>query len=485
MIKLFPHQVIAQKEFARMEKLGAGGVLSDSMGLGKTLCFAYYMKNNKIINRADLIVCPVSVMKHWKKEIKVLYSEEKTQPRVLTYHGARREEILESGRWDYVITTYSILSNDARLRTKFWGRIVLDESHYIRNGVGGGASKAARGAFALNKCSKYNWCITGTPFCNNIMDIASQCKFIGTKPYSDPKWWKNKTMDHESVQRWRKRFVLRRTKEGLLPPPYQHDISVEPTQKEKELVEILRADAYEKYIEWMEAVGTEKVRLGGYILGLIQRLRVTSNSFYCYEDGLLMIDEVMENNSKVKAMIEQLFTSIMNDSSSSVVIFSQFKKYLNVLEKVIDIELPWVNILRFDGSLSPEKRNEVIKNFTKKDGGCRVLLITLTSGGVGINLMPCSTVFLSEPWYNPFVEKQAEDRVNRLGQKNTVNVYRFSVENSVETWMQSIKKKKFYMAGGLDLIEEHEKVTKTTMEDIGELFNDFVNFKRFEDIDDE
>ena len=147
--------------------------------------------------------------------------------------------------------------------------------------------------------------------------------------------------------------------------------------------------------------------------------------------------------------------------------------------------LPGIEIMKFTGSLSSDERDEVITDFTTSDNP-RILLISLMAGGCGLNLIPCSTVILSEPYYNPFLEKQAEDRVHRLGQKNQVNVYRFSVTNSVETWINKLKDKKLFMASGFDLLSKHDSApTEFNFNDLGELFNDLVWFNNYEEKNEE
>jgi superfamily II DNA or RNA helicase len=177
-------------------------------------------------------------------------------------------------------------------------------------------------------------------------------------------------------------------------------------------------------------------------------------------------------------MLETLDRKIWDDPTHSVVIFSQFTSYLSLLEKIITKDMIGVKVMKFTGSMSSEERNDVVKEFTTSTYP-RVLLISLMAGGVGLNLLPCSTVFLSEPYYNPFLEKQAEERVHRLGQKNQVNVYRFSMKNSVETWINGLKQKKLFLASGLDLLAPHEQApVDFSFEDLAELFNDLVAFQK-------
>lgn len=306
-----------------------------------------------------------------------------------------------------------------------------------------------------------------------------------TAPYNDPKWWKINSDNQEELAKWRKKFVLRRTKDNILKPPIYHNIEVTPTRRERLLVDKLRGQAKEKFEKWKRAKGLEKIKFfQGQILGLIQRLRVVSNSYYCGESDI-DVDDVLEENAKVDEMINLLEEKVYEDPSNSVVVFSQFTSYLDVMEKVIEEVLPGIEVMKFTGSLSSDERDEVITDFTTSDNP-RILLISLMAGGCGLNLIPCSTVILSEPYYNPFLEKQAEDRVHRLGQKNQVNVYRFSVTNSVETWINKLKDKKLFMASGFDLLSKHDSApTEFNFNDLGELFNDLVWFNDYEEKNEE
>jgi transcription termination factor 2 len=475
-LQLYEHQNIALPILSRMEKEGRGGFLADACGLGKTITMSTHLMMNKIVNKKDLIVCPLSLMEQWKREIKRVYKDGgRPEPTILFFYGKSRTSSFSKKNWDFVITTYSIIGY-GELNRKRWGRVVLDESHNIRNGLQSKKSKCSVAAFEIGKRSIYNWCMSATPFCNRIRDIASQCKFIGTYPYNDPKWWKNNGKNTQELSMWREKFVLRRTKENILPPPKYYDIEVKPTRSEFILVEKLRNEAQEKFERWKRSNGLSRITLQGQIIGLIQRLRVVSNSYYCGENHI-DTSKVLNNNAKVRQILEFLDRKIYKDPTNSVIIFSQFTSYLDILEKVIDDKMIGIEVMKFTGNMSSEKRDEVVKDFTTLKYP-RVLLISLTAGGCGLNLVPCSTVFIAEPYYNPFLEKQAEERVHRLSQYNQVSVYRFSVTNSVETWINSLKKNKLYLASGLDLVCKYDRTSlEFCFNDLSDLFIDLVGFK--------
>jgi transcription termination factor 2 len=474
--QLFEHQNIALPILKRMENDGKGGFLADEMGLGKTILMSTHLMQNKIPNKSDLIVCPISLLKQWNRELKRVYKGfNKKKPSILLYHGKNRDVKLKSKNWDYILTTYSILGNQEFGKAK-WGRVILDESHYIKNGLKTKKVKCAEGAFAISKRSKFNWCITGTPFCNRMKDIASQCKFIGTKPYSDPEWWKKNENDSELMGEWRDKFVLRRTKDNLLAAPIYHDIEINPTQQESVLIDQLRDKAKNKFECWKRSKGLSRITLQGEILGLIQRLRIVSDSYYCGEKKI-SVQKVMKECAKVNTMVELLDRKLWEDPSNSIVVFSQFTSYLDVLGKIIEKNMVGVDVMKFTGSMNSTERDDVIDEFTASTNP-RILLVSLLAGGCGLNLIPCSTVFLSEPYYNPFMEKQAEERVHRLGQQNQVNVYRFSMKNSVETWINGLKKKKLFFASSLDFCRGVDVPSEFSFDDLPDLFTDLVGFKK-------
>ena len=180
-ITLYKHQKSAISRMEDMERNGKGGILADEMGLGKTITLVYYLKRNKIHRMMDLIVCPLSVIPHWEREIDRVYDEEKVN--TLVYQGSKRKEKLQDNPSpDFIITTYQIIAKGELAREK-WGRVVLDEAHAIKNGLKSrNPPLCAIQAYTLGTRATFCWCISGTPFNNRMKDIASLCKFIGTQP---------------------------------------------------------------------------------------------------------------------------------------------------------------------------------------------------------------------------------------------------------------------------------------------------------------
>lgn len=493
-INLYPHQVKAVWRMPDMETNGKGGVLAFCPGLGKTITMASHLKHMKEINntredkcRSDLIVCPVAVLSHWKSEILSIHTDFK--PKILIYHGTKRDRGRIKKKWDYIITTYDMLKStingEYEINKKRFTRIILDEAHNIKNGSQKKCPAVARAAFDFSKKSKFRWCITGTPFNNSIMDLASLAMFIGRKGYTDPEDWKTGNID---VNEWRKHNVIIKRKDGLLEKPVYHDMIITSTGRESKIIDSLRDVAGKQFEKWMEAEGQDRIKEQGTLLALLTKMRQCSDSYNVINGKYknMCPSDLHNESSKVRETIKIIDDKLYGqcpDPCKSIVIFSQFTSYLKLLEKVIQFELPDADIYLYTGTTSKDDRDYIVNEFTK-DKRPRVLLISLFAGGVGLNLNPCSNILLSEPWYNPFIEQQAQDRVHRLGQKFQVHVFRLTMDNSVEKWMQGIKMSKLTKAAEFGLIDNVPKkgmggISSTfTMEDLSSLFNEYVGLKR-------
>ena len=87
--------------------------------------------------------------------------------------------------------------------------------------------------------------------------------------------------------------------------------------------------------------------------------------------------------------------------------------------------------------MSGEERNTVIERFNR-DTSHRALILSLRAGGVGLNLQSASYVFHIDRWWNPAVERQAEDRAHRLGQVYPVTVIKYTCVGTIEERIEQI-----------------------------------------------
>lgn len=461
MVVLFPHQQEAVNRMKDIEKKGNGGILAHEPGCGKTITMSWYMKENKGM-LPNLVVCPVAMMHVWEREIKRV--NEDSSPKILIYHNNRSKSDFSS--YDYIITSYTIISKD-ELTDFLFHRIVLDEAHYIRNAIAK-RNPCKMGLSVLLLKGNYKWCLSGTPFNNRITDLASLAKFIGDEPYCHSDWWCG--LDNNLVKEWMEYYVLKKTKDDLIEKPIYHDVEVVYTKIERHFIDKLTLEAQDAFENWEIAEGKDKIGNQGHILASILRLRMATDSIFCKKT--VDTEMIVQVCSKVNTILDIINDRINVDPSKSIVVFTQFVSFIAILEQVLKEKTSY-KIHKYTGDMSVSDRDRTIKNFTT-DNTPRVLLISLMSGGVGLTLLPCSSVIISEPWYNPFVEKQAEERIHRIGQKNKVNIYRLHTKDSIEEWINGIKTVKLKQAQDIGIKSSH-KITQTfTMQDVGNLFTKYV-----------
>ncbi|MBU6149151.1 MAG: SWF/SNF helicase family protein, partial [Verrucomicrobia bacterium] len=145
------------------------------------------------------------------------------------------------------------------------------------------------------------------------------------------------------------------------------------------------------------------------------------------------------------------------ESGHKVLLFSHFASLLNILE----VELQESNISYFYLDGQTKHRDQVVEAFKKHEGGC-VFLMTLKTGGVGLNLVEADTVMIFEPWWNPQLENQAIDRAHRVGREKPLMARRYVVLNTIEEHIEKIKKEKKELAD--NMIEEGEVSQKILQE---------------------
>ncbi|KTW32933.1 hypothetical protein PNEG_04255 [Pneumocystis murina B123] len=174
------------------------------------------------------------------------------------------------------------------------------------------------------------------------------------------------------------------------------------------------------------------------------------------------------SSSKLDALIKQLFALKMSDPYAKSIIFSQFTAFLDLVE--VFIKRDNFEFLRLDGGMSMKERSIVLEKFRTEKKGL-ILLVSIKSGSVGLNLTAASWVFILDPWWNFGMENQAIDRVHRIGQTLPVKVVRFIVKDSIEEKMIEICKRKLMLAD-ISVMEyqSRDDVTKQRLEELQALF---------------
>lgn len=461
---LRPYQSSGFQWLNYLSEVHWGGILADDMGLGKTiqaLSFLYHLRQKNGSLKA-LVVCPTTLMYNWENEIK------KFTPSLSYYihHGGTRTRDTLAGSNEIIITTYGTLRSDIRQFVEVdFDYVVLDESQAIKNP----GSKVAKAATLIK--AKNRLCLSGTPLQNNTFDIYAQMNFLNPGMLGSMEFFKqefsvpiDKFGEKEQKEHLRKLlypFILRRTKEQVakdLPEKQEMILFCEMGDEQRKIYDAYRNDYRDKILGVVEEQGVQKSQLT--ILQGLMKLRQICDS------PAIMKDEEKFPNASVK--LEELGREITeNISDHKALVFSQFLGMLGLIKEKLK-ELG-VDYEYFDGSTAVQDREKAIRRF-QEDENCRVFLISLKAGGVGLNLTAADYVYIVDPWWNPAVEQQAIDRTHRIGQTKNIFAYRMICKDTVEDKILQLQDRKKALAADL-ITDDTGFVKNLTREDIEYLFS--------------
>lgn len=414
-----------------------GGCLADDMGLGKTvqtiglLTLAYPKAK-----RPTLIVMPKSLLFNWQDELRRFAPH-------LSFHtyyatGRNLDEAMKS---QVILTTYAIVRNDIdALRRHTFHMVILDESQNIKNAT----AQTTQAALLLK--ADHRLALSGTPVENNLTELYSLFRFLNpTMVGSLEEFNAQYTLpiqrddDKEALNALRRKifpFMLRRLKKDVLtdlPDRIEQTLYVEMSADQAELYE--RRRRY--YLELVDrTLATEGVQKSQFVMfQALSELRRIASVPESLSDGRIA-------SPKLDLLMSHLMDAIEN-GHKVVVVFN----FIAGLELAGDqLEAAGVDYCSMTGST--RDRRSVVERF-QGDPGCRVMLMTLKTGGVGLNLTAADTVFVFEPWWNKAAEEQAINRLHRIGQKAHVLSYSLIAKESIEEKIQLLQQQKAELFRGL------------------------------------
>ena len=409
-----PFQLDGVRTLIGSEKL----LLADDMGLGKTIQVIAALRI-LIVQRAIetvLVVAPAAVLDQWRQELLKWAPE----LRVMVIRGTHSDRA-----WQWItdvhvaIVSYDTLRADftdnlqSPVRKKTWGVLVADEAQRIKNR--NSTSAAAKGLRRLR-----SWALTGTPLENSEEELASIVEFVDHRDLV--------SKDHYSPglklrERHRELQMRRKKAEVLteLPPKLTTKLAIELLTNQRRSYDRAEREG----IVYLRQLGAD-VRVQ-HVLELIQRLKQICNA----EPETGESSKFEDIRRRVEPLSVQGYKAI---------VFSQYVSNGFGVDAMAGI-LRAFDPLTFTGDLTPEERGEVIRRF-RNDNRHKVLIVSLRSGGVGLNLQEASYVFHVDRWWNPAVERQAEDRSHRYGQSMPVHVFKYSCIDTIEERIDRILESK-------------------------------------------
>lgn len=368
-------------------------ILADDMGLGKSLqALIVAEKSQKL---PCLIVCPNSLKLNWQKEIRETLGKES-----VILKKQKGKNPVTNPESDFYIINYESLHNfNNFIIEKNIQFMIFDESHFIKN------YKAKRTQTCLNlaKQSEYIIAITGTPILNRPHELVTQLDLIGKLDDLGGFWGYSQEFCNSKEEDWgwdnsgssNLKKLSRKLRESCLIRREKTEVLKDLPEKRRSIIpiEISNFKDYEKKLkEFKSTPNSEK----------------SKRATLFHECNIL---SALGKMNELKSFVDEFIIS-----DEKVVIFAKHKKILKKLQEIFPESLRIVEEdsveIRFNNAV------EFQKNKNKK-----IIICGLDVAYFGFDLFASSNVIFTEFDYVDEKNNQAEDRLCRIGQRNSVNAW--------------------------------------------------------------
>lgn len=421
-----------------LHEYGFGGILADDMGLGKTLQIIALLLSCQADGRTSLICCPASLVYNWYNEFQRFAPTLKC--RIVTGEQADRIQIIRDYRdADVLITSYDVLRRDIALyeHCRFLFQVV-DEAQFIKN-------QNTQKAHAVKEIqADTRFALTGTPIENRLSELWSIFDYLMPGYLYSYQMFKAvietpvvKEHQEEPLTRLHKLiapFILRRLKKDVLqelPDKLEEVVYSRMEGEQKKLY----AAVTNRLISSLNEASDSSYNTGKLqILAELTRLR----QLCC--DPSLIYENYTAGSVKLDACMQLVEQGI--EGGHKLLIFSQFTSMLQIIAG--ELEKNSIKFYILTGETPAKERLELVSAFQADD--TPVFLISLKAGGTGLNLTAADIVIHYDPWWNVAAQNQATDRSHRIGQENTVNVYKLIVKDTIEDKIMGLQEAKKQLA---------------------------------------
>ena len=436
-------------------KSSGNALLADEMGLGKTVQTLSYVSTEKQTFPV-LIVAPLVTLNNWEREIEKFLKKKSRNGRILESESPsvtliRTGKSKELPKTDIYVINYELLlkrSDDLEqvgIRT-----IVCDEVHNLR-------SKTTQKYKAVKKLAalpsvQYRIGLSGTPIYNRgseiwpIIDILKPGLLGSFKEFCEYFCYvndKGKAIVLENKRaslrnELQKHVMLRRKKADVLK-------ELKDKVRYKEVI----ASDTEFYLEELDKIWKK--------LEAEQKEAQTEFSKSASYHRAIQSERQIAGVAKLPHVIN--FVKNIMEIEESVVVFCHHK----VIHKLLHESLQEFSPVSIIGGQSDTLRQDQIDKFQK--GESKLMIAGIRAGNVGINLTRAKYVIFAELDWSPAIHRQAEDRLHRIGQKNTVFAYYLIGNGTLDDHVASILVDKSYEIDAImdETVDTYENKDKAAL----------------------
>ena len=449
-IPLYPYQRVGVRF---VERADGRCLIADAPGLGKTAQAIGYAQYK---NLRTIIVCPLSVVVNWQREIKKFTGKEATIWDAKHYYGKLNAQF-------HIVHYDAVAKVAADLRGQQFDLLVCDEATYLKNRQTIRA-KSILGSYKERRKypglkTKYCIFLTGTPVMSRPIEAFSLLNFLDKERFNNffhftqryGGWKGDAPRNLQDLHDRTKDLVIRRKKEQILtelPQKQRNELYVELTKAEQKEYQAMLKEVFGRWKVEKPTIG-HMPKLQGFLI-----------------------------DKKIPRLMEMVEEFLDNDKP--ILIFSNYLKPLKFL-----LEQYGDKAALLTGEMNRKERQHTIDRLT--NGEAKVGLFSLTAAGMGIDGLQHqidTVVFLNCDWV-PANHEQAEDRTHRIGQKGQVQVYYMLCADTIDEYMRDILKEKQQVAdlvvdGALVTPERSKSYFKEFVKKISLVYNEDISTKNID-----
>lgn len=419
---LYPYQLEGSSFARTLAQVGIGCLIADEMGLGKTIQAISVLADQPAGTRT-LVVCPVSLLENWKREITTFAPH----LNILIHQGPHRCGV-PSGfdGFDVIVAPYGTVALDAGLMAQCqWDFAILDEAQQIKNPD----SNRSQAMKRLRR--RVSIALTGTPVENSLQDLYSIAEFVMPSLLGSRDDFLRLFPDLASAA-----VRLGRIISPVMVKRHVADVATDlPELIEYDQPFQLDSMDAESYLQ----IASERPGIEG-----IQLLRVLCA--HATDEGP---DPFREFRTKPKVEFLLATLAELFGTSQKAIVFASFTETLDRLSYLVALEEPGAFIGVLDGRVPAQARQSLVDAFSVHTGpGC--LFLNPSAAGVGLNITAANHVIHFNPEWNPQVTRQATARCFRRGQRLPVFVQHLHYVDTIEARAVELAEAKLDLAHAVD-----------------------------------
>jgi SNF2 family DNA or RNA helicase len=459
---LRPYQEYGVRWLDYLREHQMGACLADEMGLGKTIQVIALLRSlhESGIKGKCLILCPKTLVFNWTLEL------DRFAPKIpyLVHYGSDRNlSAWEHKEFLVILSTYSTLRRDVVdfQRLEFF-YIILDESQSIKNLT----TQTTTAVLSLR--AKHRLAMSGTPVENNLGELYSLFRFLNPALFGSERLFNQRYLhpiqdnaDEDALHDLKTRiypFMLRRLKRDVLKdlPDKTEEIAYIELEDLHLTVYHQRRQEYKQLIESIIAKG-EYPKASFIVFKALTELRRLAS--------VPEADGEYGGPSAKRYYLKDMIAELVENGHKCLV----FTNFLATVD-LVSHDLADIGITNLTMTGATVDRQSQVRRF-QTDNAVKAFIMTLKTGGTGLNLTAADYIFIMDPWWNSAAETQAIDRSHRIGQVNPVFCYRLIAKDTIEERIMELQKRKTDLAGAL-LSDDAGILKSLSPEDVAYLVGD-------------